>query len=123
MPREFLRFQRVERQLQRELAEVIQREVEDPEVGFATVNAVEVTKDLAVAKVYISVLTTQQDQDKNKQTSIIALNRAANYIHGLVSKRMRMRMVPELRFFLDESVEQGSKIDALLRSTAPENKK
>ncbi|MEH6504348.1 MAG: 30S ribosome-binding factor RbfA [Cycloclasticus sp.] len=123
MPREFLRFQRVERQLQRELAEVIQREVEDPEVGFATVNAVEVTKDLAVAKVYISVLTTQQDQDKNKQTSIIALNRAANYIHGLVSKRMRMRMVPELRFFLDESVEQGSKIDALLRSTAPENNK
>ena len=67
MPREFLRFQRVERQLQRELAEVIQREVEDPEVGFATVNAVEVTKDLAVAKVYISVLTTQQDQDKIKK--------------------------------------------------------
>jgi|TARA_R110002095_G_scaffold155426_1_gene135001 ribosome-binding factor A len=121
MPREFLRFQRVERQLQRELAGVIQREVKDPDVGFATVSGVEVTKDLAVAKVFISVLTTRQDQDK--KTSIVALNRAANYIHGLVSKRMRMRMVPELRFFLDESVEQGIKIDALLRSTEPENKK
>ena len=45
MAREFLRFQRVERQLQRELAEVLQREVKDPDVGFVTVSAVEVTKD------------------------------------------------------------------------------
>lgn len=121
MPREFLRYQRVERQLQRELAGVLQREVKDPDVGFVTVSGVEVTKDLAVAKVYISVLTTDVDQDK--RLSIVALNRAANYIHGIVSKRMRMRMVPELRFFLDESIEKGIKIDALLRSSDPTNEK
>jgi len=122
MAREFLRFQRVERQLQRELAEVLQREVKDPDVGFVTVSGVEVTKDLAVAKVFISVLTTSQ-QNLNKAVSIVALNRASNYIHGIVSKRMRMRMVPELRFFLDESIEQGIKMDALLRATNPENEK
>ncbi|PCI18330.1 MAG: ribosome-binding factor A [Piscirickettsiaceae bacterium] len=121
MPREFLRFQRVERQLQRELAEVLQREIKDPEVGFVTVSDVEVTKDLAVAKVYISVLTTKDSE--NKADSIAALNRAANYIHGVVSKRMRMRMVPELRFFLDESIEQGIKMDALLKATNPDSEK
>jgi len=120
MPREFLRFQRVERQLQRELAEVLQREIKDPEIGFVTVSDVEVTKDLAVAKVFISVLTTSNG-DEDKQLSITALNRAANYIHGMVSKRMRMRMVPELRFFLDESIEQGIKMDALLKATIPDN--
>lgn len=121
MPREFLRHQRVSRQLQRELAEVIQRDIKDPEVGFVTISEVEVTKDLAVAKVYVSVLTTQANE--NKAESIVALNHAANYIHGIVAKRMRMRAVPELRFFLDESVEQGIKIDALLRDTDPNNEK
>ncbi len=119
MPREFLRFQRVSRQLQRELGEILQRDLRDPEVGFVTVNDVEVTKDLSVAKVYIGVLTTTTNEDKG--SSIKALNRAANYIHGVVSQRMRMRMVPELRFFLDESTEQGIKMDALLKATAPDN--
>ncbi|MEO1889987.1 MAG: 30S ribosome-binding factor RbfA [Cycloclasticus sp.] len=121
MAREFLRFQRVERQLQRELAEILQRDIRDPEVGFVTVSGVEVTKDIAIAKVFISVLTTKDEE--NKQSSIAALNRASNYIHGMVSKRMRMRMVPELRFFLDESIEQGIKMDALLKATNPDNEK
>ncbi|MBL4743249.1 MAG: 30S ribosome-binding factor RbfA [Cycloclasticus sp.] len=121
MPREFLRFQRVERQLQRELAEVIQRDLRDPEVGFVTVSGVDVTKDLAVAKVFVSVLTTSDNE--NKAASVEALNHASNYIHGMVSKRMRMRMVPELRFFLDESIEQGIKMDALLRATDPSKDK
>jgi len=121
MPREFLRFQRVSRQLQRELGEILQRDLRDPDVGFVTVNDVEVTKDLSVAKVFIGVLTTKDSEDK--QASIVALNRAANYIHGVVSKRMRMRMVPELRFFLDESTEQGIKMDALLKATNPDNEK
>ncbi|HIG79697.1 MAG TPA: 30S ribosome-binding factor RbfA [Cycloclasticus sp.] len=121
MAREFLRFQRVERQLQRELAEILQRDIRDPEVGFVTVSGVEVTKDIAIAKVFISVLTTKDDE--SKQSSVAALNRASNYIHGMVSKRMRMRMVPELRFFLDESIEQGIKMDALLKATNPDNEK
>ena len=86
------------------------------------ISAVEVTKDLAIAKVHISVLTTSA-QSEDKAGSIVALNRASNYIHGIVSKRMRMRMVPELRFFLDESIEQGIKMDALLRATDPDNEK
>jgi ribosome-binding factor A len=121
MPREFLRHQRVSRQLQRELAEILQRDLRDPDVGFVTVSDVEVTKDLAVAKVFISVLTIKDKEDK--QSSIVALNRGSNYIHGVVSKRMRMRMVPELRFFLDESIEQGIKMDALLKATNPDNEK
>ena len=121
MPREFLRFQRVARQLQRELAEIIQRDLRDPDVGFVTVSDVEVTKDLAVAKVFVSVITANKDE--NKQLNVAALNRASNYIHGMVSKRMRMRMVPELRFFLDESIEQGIKMDLLLKTTNPDNEK
>lgn len=114
MPREFSRHERVARQIQRELAEVIQREVKDPNVGFVTVNDAEVTRDLSVARVYVSVLTTNSDTDK--QASVDALNRATNFLHGLVSKRMRMRHIPELRFILDESVERGLRMDALLKA-------
>lgn len=120
MPREFSRHERVARQIQRELAEVIQREVKDPQVGFATVNDVEVTRDLAVARVYVSVLSPS-DADA-KRLSIEALNRASNFIHGQVSKRMRMRHVPELRFILDESIERGLHMDALLKATRSTDK-
>ena len=119
MPREFTRNERVARQLQRELAEIIQLEVKDPEVGFATVNAVEVTRDLSVARIYVSVLAVGSEADA--KSSIAALNRAANYIHGQLSKRMRMRQVPELRFIVDESVERGFKMDALLKATRNES--
>jgi ribosome-binding factor A len=99
----------------------LQQDIKDPAVGFVTVNDVEVTKDLSVAKVYVGVLTVSAAEQK--KTSITALNHASNYIHGLVSKRMRMRMVPELRFFLDESIEQGIKMDALLKQSDPEHDK
>lgn len=119
MPREFARHERVARQIQRELALIIQREVKDPEVGFVTVNDVAVSRDLAVARIYVGVLTTLEGADK--ATSVGALNRASNFMHSQLSKRMRMRNVPELRFILDESVERGLQMDALLKATRRES--
>lgn len=115
MPREFARHERVARQMQRELAEIIQREVRDPEVGFVTVNDVQVTRDLSIARVYVGVLTN--DPQRDKRLNVEALNRATNFIHGQVAKRMRMRSIPELRFILDESIERGLQMDALLKAT------
>ena len=61
MPREFSRTRRVAEQMQRELAQVIQQEIKDPRVGMVTVSAVEVSKDLAVAKVFISALGNDEE--------------------------------------------------------------
>jgi ribosome-binding factor A len=112
MAREFGRSARVASQLQKELALVLQQNIKDPRLGFVTVNDIEVTRDLAVAKVYISVL---QVDEQGKRDNIRHLNKAAHYIRNEVGKRMRLRSVPELRFYYDDSFDTGMRIAELLK--------
>lgn len=112
MAREFGRSARVSSQIQKELALIIQREMKDPRIGLVTVNEVVVTKDLAVAKVYITFLNAEQ-QAISDYLKII--NDAAAYLRGEVGKRMKMRSIPELRFFYDDSMDTGLRMDALLK--------
>jgi ribosome-binding factor A len=109
MPREFKRSERVSGLLRRELAKLIQMEVKDPEVGFVSVSDVEVTRDLAHAKVYVTVFKPEE-----APTSLKALKRAAGYLRMRLGKEVRMRSVPELHFLHDPSVETGQRIDDLI---------
>ena len=111
MAREFGRSARVSSQLQKELALVLQRSIKDPRIGFITVNDVDVTRDLAVANIYVTVLNADQ---QTKKTNIDCLNEAAHYIRVEVGKQMRMRSVPELRFFYDDSFDTGMRVSELL---------
>lgn len=111
MAREFGRIARVASQLQKELAVVLQQNIKDPRLGFVTVNDIEVTRDLAVAKVYISVLNADA---QGKAKNIQHLNNAAQYIRNEVGKRMRLRSVPELRFIYDDSFDTGIRVAELL---------
>lgn len=109
MPREFNRSERVGGQLRRELAQLVQHEVKDPRVGFVSISDVEVTRDLAHAKVYVTVF----EEDKAPR-SIEALNRAAGYLRRRLGQEMRIRTVPELHFLHDASVETGARMDELI---------
>ena len=109
MPREFARSDRVAGQLRRDLARLIQMEIKDPEVGFVSLSDVEVTRDLAHAKVFITVF----EPDK-AVTSLRALQRAAAFLRRRLGQELRMRQVPELHFVHDDSVERGSHIDSLI---------
>lgn len=111
MPREFNRSERVGGQLRRELAQLVQLEVKDPGVGFVSISDVEVTRDLAHAKVYVTVF----EEDKAAE-SLAALNRAAGYLRRRLGQEMRIRAVPELHFLHDASVETGARMDELIAS-------
>ena len=109
MPRDFKRSERVSGQLRRELAQMIQREIKDPEVGFVSVSDVEVTRDLAHAKVYVTVFNTDE-----AKVSIKALKRAAGFLRTRLGQELRMRNVPQLHFLHDDSVETGQRMDSLI---------
>ena len=111
MPREFRRSDRVAGSLRRELAKILQMEVKDPEMGFIGLSDVEVTRDLAHAKVFVTVF-----EHEKAESSIKALNRQAGYLRSLLGKAMRIRAVPELHFHHDASVETGRHMDELIDS-------
>ncbi|WP_150049990.1 MULTISPECIES: 30S ribosome-binding factor RbfA [Methylomonas] len=114
MAREFGRSQRVASEMQKELALILQREVQDPRLGFITVNEVELSKDLAVAKIYFTVLNADS---AGKQRNLEVLNEMAPFIRHELAKRMRLRHMSELHFHYDHSFDTGMRVDALLRET------
>ncbi|PKM12493.1 MAG: ribosome-binding factor A [Gammaproteobacteria bacterium HGW-Gammaproteobacteria-3] len=111
MAREFGRSARVSSQIQKELAVLLQREF-GARLGFITVNEVEISKDLAFAKIYFTVLNTDE---AGKLASVKYLNDAAPYIRSELGKRMRLRNVPGVRFYYDDSFDAGMRVAALLK--------
>ncbi|GAX90569.1 30S ribosome-binding factor RbfA [Effusibacillus lacus] len=113
-----IRVSRVGEQLKKEISNIIQNELKDPRIGFLTVTDVEVSGDLQIAKVYVSVLGSQ-DQ---KAESLNALRKATGFIRSEVGRRIRLRLTPELIFELDTSLEYSSKIQQVLRDINSERK-
>ena len=93
-----------------EISEIVRRELQDPRIGFVTITDAEVTPDLRHARVYFSVLGS----DEQKEETGKALNRAAGFIRSEFARRAQMRYVPDLRFEFDSSVERGARISYLL---------
>ena len=112
MSREFKRSDRVAQELQKEVALILQREVKDPRVGMVTVSDVDVSKDLAYAKVFVTFLFNH-DEAAIEQ-GIKALEKASPYIRSLLGKAMRLRIVPELRFVYDRSLVEGMRMSNLV---------
>ena len=113
MPREFTRSTRVAEQLRRELGELLRHGVKDPRAQGATITDVEVSKDVSYARIYFSQLEDAPEQVKETE---VALNHAAGYLRSELSKIMRMRHVPELKFLYDRSVAEGVRMDALIEA-------
>ncbi|MFC4775349.1 30S ribosome-binding factor RbfA [Paenibacillus sp. GCM10023252] len=105
-----IRVGRVGEQIKKELSQIISSELKDPRIGFITVTGVEVTNDLSQAKVYLSVLGS----DEQKEETLKALARGTGFIRSELGKRMRLRHTPVLLFKFDSSIEYGSRIESLL---------
>lgn len=104
------RQRKVQELLVHEISEIVRRELKDPRIGFVTITDAEVTPDLRHARVYFSVLGS----DEQKEETGKALNRAAGFIRSEFARRAQMRYVPDLRFEFDSSVERGARISYLL---------
>jgi len=99
-----------------ELSQLIAREVHDPGVGFLTFTHVKVTSDLQIARVYY---TTLGDEKAQRETAK-ALTRAAPFLRRQIGQRIRLRRVPELEFFYDESIAQHDRIEQILQELKAE---
>ena len=113
MAKEIGRPQRVSQELQKEIAIILQREIKDPRLGMmTTVSGVEVSRDLAYAKVFVTFLNDKDEQAVKE--GIKVLQDASGYIRSLLGKAMRLRIVPELTFFYDNSLVEGMRMSNLV---------
>lgn len=119
MAKEYSRTSRVAQQVQKELARIIQQEVKDPRIGMATISGVDITRDLAYAKVFVTFLTIGE---QTNEESLAGLNAASGYIRRLLGKAMRLRIVPELRFCFDETLTEGLRISEMVSSAVKADK-
>ena len=100
------------------LAEILSREISDPRLEDVVINRIELASDGSYAKVYVSTWSDAEDDQADDR--IRALIRAAGYIRRLLSARLKVRTVPELRFFWDDSVKEGEQVLSLIRSMKTE---
>lgn len=110
MPKDASRTRRVAEQIQRELAELIQLELKDPRIGLVTLTGVEVTPDYAHAKVFFTLL----DGEDLAGQALAGLQHAAGFLRSQLAHRMKLRIMPQLHFVYDVSVERGVRLSSLI---------
>ena len=98
--------------IQRELSDLLHRELRDPRVGMVTITAVDVSPDLSHAKVYFTTLSKEHVGEAGE-----GLQRAAGFLRSQLARRIKLYTTPELRFVYDESVERGDRLSRLIDST------
>ena len=107
MAKEFSRTRRVSELIRRELASIVANRLNDPRVRLVTITAVDVSKDLKHAKVFVTQLG---DDDRALQ----ALTKASGFLRRELSSRLTMKVSPELKFVYDHSIERGIALDDLI---------
>ncbi|GHD43603.1 ribosome-binding factor A [Marinobacter persicus] len=117
MAREYSRVDRIGDQMQRELAQLIQREVKDPRVGLVTINDVKVSRDLGYADIYVSLLSTEEltEESPEIQDCLQVLNKVSGFLRGQIGRAMKLRVVPQLRFHFDTLQGESRRMDRLIR--------
>jgi len=105
------RLTRLGGQIQEEVSEIIVRRLKDPRIGFATITGVKVSADLSYASIYVSVLGSSQEI----QATLACLDGAKSFIRSELGERLRIKHIPELRFFHDDSAAKGARIDSILK--------
>ena len=118
MPREFPRKLRLNVQLQRELIALIQEELTDPRVQGITVTSADVAADLRHAKIFVSVLGS----DEQLKVAVKGLNHAAGKLRHGLGKRMGLRYTPELHFAADVALREGDRISSLINQAVKQDR-
>jgi len=113
------RINRISEEVKKVVSELIQNEIKDPRInGMPSVNKVSVTKDLRFAKIYISVLGSEED----KESTIEGLQSAKGFVRKEIGSRINLRHVPEPIFMLDESIEQALYMSKLIEEVNRDSK-
>ena len=104
-----VKIERLNHAFQEEISMILMTEIKDEDIRFVTITGVETTSDLSFAKVYFTVL-----DDTKKQSTVTALNNAASFIRGELSKRVEIRHTPERKFIYDNSIEYREHIEKII---------
>lgn len=104
------RSDRMEGELQKVLAEIIREELKDPRLFMITIMDIKVAKDLSFAKIFISHL-----KEEKAKEGLDALNKAKGFIRKQIGIKMKLRIVPEIAFFIDDTLSHSLKIQEMLR--------
>jgi ribosome-binding factor A len=107
---------RIGDQIRQEISDLLAREVHDPGIGFLTITQVIVTADLQLARVNYTTLGDEKARKESKR----ALERAAPFLRRQLGRRLRLRRIPELQFFFDESIERHDRIERILQEIKAE---
>lgn len=110
MPKEFSRMRRVNEQVRRELAEIIRRESDDPGLQMVSISGVDVAKDLAMARVYITVLGEPEERSR----CLALLRQGAGFYRSQLGRHVRLKYTPRLEFLEDTSLETGQRLSELI---------
>ena len=117
MPRDFPRSRRIAEQVQRELSDIIRMELKDPRVGMITITDVEMSPDNAHAKIFFTLL----GQGSRIDEAAAGLQHAAGYLRSQLAERVKIRVVPQLHFEYDASVERGIRLSQLIDAAVAED--
>ena len=104
------RTDRLDSQIRQELMDLLQREMKDPRVGFVTITRVETARDLGSARVWVSILGTEEERERSMQ----ALGVATPWLRRRLAERLTLRSVPQLSLRRDNSIEAGDRVLRLL---------
>lgn len=111
------RTERINELLREEISDLLRRELKDPRIGgLVSITEVDVSPDLQQAKVYVSVLGTDEERDD----TLKVLTAASRFLQRELRKRLTIRRTPELTFLRDDSIEHGARILSLLEQTREE---
>ncbi|MEE8119631.1 MAG: 30S ribosome-binding factor RbfA [Gammaproteobacteria bacterium] len=119
MPRDFPRARRIEEQVRRELSGLLRHSLKDPRASQVTLTDVKVSKDLSLARVYVTSL----DVEISHEEIVKVLNGAAGFLRHGLGALIRIRSIPNLQFHYDESIEYGARMDKLIKSAIGADKK
>lgn len=112
------RIERVNNLIRQEISELLQRQVKDPRLGgFITVTGVVTSPDLRYAKIFVS----QIGSETSREEILSVLSAASGFFHRELAKSLRLRRIPELTFYWDDSIEQGARLLELIDRVSQED--
>ncbi len=126
MPADFSRSRRVGELIQRELATLLTREIKDPRLSLISITAVDVTRDMGLAKVFYTIMdinSNEKDVSDHKKQVNQALKKASGFLRYELGQRIQLRVVPTLDFRYDESIQYGVKLSQLIDGAVAGDKK
>lgn len=108
----YSRSDRVAGLIQQVIAELLHRNIKDPRLAAATITGVKVSRDLRIAKIYYAI----PGDDAQRQAALAGFEQARGFMKRELAQRMELRYMPDLKFFYDESIDYGARIEQLLKA-------